>query len=151
MAAGSGPYGDRTLAVIGYRAYWIRQIAKRYNEQGPEAMRNRRHTTSYRPAPVCPESGRPARCILGRPPSTSTGREPMLPAWISQDWAERFLQPGWSYLVKLKHSRQVPRPQHALADPKEQVEFKKSYVLADSTAHEQGYTEQGGPHTGRDC
>src|SRR5215472_12657208 len=39
-------------AVIGYRAYWIGQIAKRYNEQGPEGMRNRRHTTPYRPAPV---------------------------------------------------------------------------------------------------
>ncbi len=39
-------------AVIGYRAYWIGQIAKRYNEQGPDGMRNRRHTTSYRPAPV---------------------------------------------------------------------------------------------------
>src|SRR5271166_4193387 len=39
-------------AVIGYRAYWIGQIAKRYNEQGPNGMRNRRHTTSYRPAPV---------------------------------------------------------------------------------------------------
>src|SRR5260221_12734781 len=39
-------------AVIGYRAYWIGQIAKRYNEQGPAGMQNRRHTTSYRPPPV---------------------------------------------------------------------------------------------------
>src|SRR5260370_12944688 len=38
-------------AVIGYRAYWIGQIAKRYNEQGPAGMQNRRHTTSYRPPP----------------------------------------------------------------------------------------------------
>ncbi len=39
-------------AVIGYRAYWIGQIAKRYNKQGPDGMRNRRHITSYRPAPI---------------------------------------------------------------------------------------------------
>src|SRR5260221_7878919 len=39
-------------AVTGYRAYWIGQIAKRYNEQGPAGMQNRRHTTSYRPPPV---------------------------------------------------------------------------------------------------
>jgi transposase len=38
--------------VIGYRAYWIGQIAKRYNQEGPEAMVNRRHTRSYRPPPV---------------------------------------------------------------------------------------------------
>src|SRR5260221_13592360 len=39
-------------AVIGYRAYWIGQIAKRYNEQGPAGMQNRRHTTSDRPPPA---------------------------------------------------------------------------------------------------
>src|SRR5258706_14296959 len=39
-------------AVTGYRAYWIGQIAKRYNEQGPAGMYNRRPTTSYRPPPV---------------------------------------------------------------------------------------------------
>src|SRR5260370_20014711 len=39
-------------AVIGYRAYWIGQIAKRYNEEGPAGMQNRRHTTSHRPPPV---------------------------------------------------------------------------------------------------
>src|SRR5580704_7871793 len=38
--------------VIGYRAHWIGQIAKRYNDQGPDSMHIRRHTTSYRPAPV---------------------------------------------------------------------------------------------------
>jgi hypothetical protein len=38
--------------VIGYRAYWIGQIAKRYNEHGPAGMQHRRHTTSYRPPPV---------------------------------------------------------------------------------------------------
>src|SRR5215471_18068365 len=38
--------------ATGYRAYWIGQIAKRYNEQGPAGMVNRRHTTSYRPPSV---------------------------------------------------------------------------------------------------
>jgi hypothetical protein len=49
-------------------------------------------------------------------------------AWMSQ----RLGRPvscglGWSYLVKLKHRQQRPRPQHALADPKEQVTFKKTF------------------------
>ena len=48
-------------------------------------------------------------------------------AWMS----ERLGRPisyrlGWSYLVRLKHSPQVPRPQHALGDPEEQETFKKS-------------------------
>jgi hypothetical protein len=33
---------------MGYAPAWIGQIANRYNEQGPDAMHNRRHTTSWR-------------------------------------------------------------------------------------------------------
>ena len=47
-----GRTATELAAVTGYRAYWIGQIAKRYNEQGPAGMVNRRHTTSYRPPPV---------------------------------------------------------------------------------------------------
>lgn len=34
--------------VTGYSAYRIGQIAKRYNEHGPDDMVNRQHTTSWR-------------------------------------------------------------------------------------------------------
>ncbi len=35
---------------------------------------------------------------------------------------------GWSYLVRLKHTQQVPRPRHALADTEQQGAFKKTLV-----------------------
>ena len=35
---------------------------------------------------------------------------------------------AWSYLVKLRHSLQVPQSQHALADPEEQEQVKKTCV-----------------------
>ena len=47
-----GRTATELAAVTGYRAYWIGQIAKRYNKEGPAGMVNRRHTTSYRPPPV---------------------------------------------------------------------------------------------------
>ncbi|HEV8189951.1 MAG TPA: helix-turn-helix domain-containing protein [Ktedonobacterales bacterium] len=47
-----GHTATEVSGVIGYRAYWIGQIAKRYNAEGPEGMQNRRHTRSYRPPPV---------------------------------------------------------------------------------------------------
>src|SRR5207342_3939727 len=31
--------------VTGYSAYWIGQIARRYNARGPDGVRDRRHTT----------------------------------------------------------------------------------------------------------
>jgi transposase len=38
------------------------------------------------------------------------------------------VQRGWDYLQRLKHSRQAPRPRHALADAEQQAAFKKSSV-----------------------
>jgi hypothetical protein len=55
--------------------------------------------------------------------------------WRARDvadlMAERLGRPvatqrGWDYLQRLKHSQQVPRPQHALADSEQQDSFKKS-------------------------
>src|SRR5260370_11984022 len=40
--------------AIGYRAYWIGQIAKPYNQQGPAGRRNRRHPSPSRPPPALP-------------------------------------------------------------------------------------------------
>jgi hypothetical protein len=116
-------------AVIGYRAYWIGQIAKRYNEQGPEGMHNRRHTTSYRPPPVLSaDLQEELRATLAEATARNdywTGTD--VAAWMSK----RLGRPvsyglGWSYLVKLRHSLQLPRSRHALADQQEQGTFKKS-------------------------
>src|SRR5258706_16294894 len=41
-------------AVTGYSAYWIGQLAKRYNTDGPAGMHNRRHTTSKPKPPAVP-------------------------------------------------------------------------------------------------
>src|SRR5260370_29195459 len=43
--------GQTAMAIAdstGSTPAWIGQIAKRYNVQGPDAMRNRRHTTWWR-------------------------------------------------------------------------------------------------------
>ncbi len=115
-----------------YSRYWIGQIARRYNEQGPAGMRNRQHTTSWRPAPMLSvelqEELRQA--IAGPAPDYSkqwTARA--VAAWISAKLGRPVrVQRGWDYLQRLKHSQQVPRPQHALADPEEQTAFKKTSV-----------------------
>jgi transposase len=118
-------------SVIGYRAYWIGQIAKRYNEQGPEGMHNRRHTTSYRPAPVLSvEQQEELREELAQAAAQNHHwRTSDVATWMS----ERLGRPvsyslAWSYLVKLRNSVQHPRSRHALADPEEQAAFKKTFA-----------------------
>jgi hypothetical protein len=114
-----------------YSRYWIGQIARRYNEQGPSGMQNRQHTTSWRPSPMLSielqEDLRQA--IAGPAPNHSkrwTARAAA--AWISERLGRPVrVQRGWDYPQRLKLSQQVPRSQHALADPEEQTAFKKTY------------------------
>src|SRR5262249_51654761 len=47
-----GRTATELAGVPGYSAYWIGQLAKRHNEQGPAGMRNRQHTASRRMAPL---------------------------------------------------------------------------------------------------
>jgi transposase len=113
----------------GYTRTWIGQIAKRYNAEGPAGMVNRQHTTSWRaPRMLSAEQQEELRqALAGRAPDGSK-------QWTCRavaDWmAARLGRPvpvqrGWDYLQRLKHSPQVPRPQHALADLEEQETFKK--------------------------
>ena len=120
-------------AVIGYRAYWIGQIAKRYNERGPEGMRNRRHTTSYRPAPVLSaEQQEDLRSELAQAAARNQHwRASDVVAWMSECLGRPVSYwLAWSYLVKLRNSLQLPRSQHVLADPEEQEQFKKTCDLS---------------------
>jgi transposase len=92
-------------------------------------MQNRRHTTSYRPSPALSpalqEELRQTLAEAARRDEHWTGQD--VAVWM----AERLGRPvsyqlGWSYLVRLKHSLQAPRPRHALADAEQQEIFKKS-------------------------
>ena len=108
-----GRTATKLSTVIGYRAYWIGQIAKRYNEQGPAGMQNRRHTTSYRPPPVlAPALQEELRGVLAEAAARDepwTGHD--VAAWMAQRLGRPIsYRLGWSYLVRLKHSPQVPRP-----------------------------------------
>ena len=124
-----GRTATELAAVTGYQASWIGQIAKRYNEQGPSGMVNRRHTTSYRPPTVLsPALQEELHAALAE---ASARRAPWTGTDVAAWMAEKLGRPvsyhlGWSYLVRLKHSPQVPRPQHALADAEQQAAFKKT-------------------------
>jgi len=125
--------GQTSTAIAestGYSRAWIGQIAKRYNEQGPEGMHNRRHTTSWRaPRMVSTEQQEEMRQALAgpAPDGSKHWRARDVADWMAQRLGRPVAtQRGWDYLQRLKHSQQVPRPRHALADPEPQDAFKKS-------------------------
>jgi transposase len=124
--------GQTAMAIAdstGYTPAWIGQIAKRYNAQGPDAMRNRRHTTSWRaPRMLSAAQQEELRAALAGPAPDGAKR------WRARDVADWMAaklgrpvapQRGWDYLQRLTHRQQVPRPQQALADAEQQETFKK--------------------------
>lgn len=91
-------------------------------------MRNRRHTTSHRAPPALnlaqQEELRQTLAAAVARRERWTGSD--VAAWIS----ERISRPvayslGYAYLQRLKHSQQLPRPQHVQADVAAQDAFKK--------------------------
>ena len=113
----------------GYSRYWIGQIAKRYNAEGPEGMYNRRYTHSHRAALLLSSEQLAALATAVRGPAPEgddwTGR--LVAEWMSETLGRPVsAQVGWVYLVRLDGKRLKPRPRHVLADPAEQAAFKKS-------------------------
>jgi transposase len=113
----------------GYSRYWIGQIAKRYNAEGPEGMHNRQYTHSHRAAALLAGEQLAALAAAVRGPAPGgddwTGR--LVAEWMSETLGRPVsAQVGWVYLVRLDGKRLKPRPRHVLADPEQQAAFKKS-------------------------
>jgi transposase len=112
----------------GYSRYWIGQLVRRYNAQGPEAMRNRRYTHSHRAAPLLSGAllAELAEAVRGPAPEGEHWLGRTVAAWMSAKLGRPIsVYLGWAYLVRLDGKRRTPRPRHVQADAAEQATFKK--------------------------
>ena len=129
---GSGNTTTEVMEATGYSRGWIQQLARRYNEGGPQALGDRRHGNpgAKERALLTPDQREELREALGKPPPDGG-------MWNSRkvgEWIERKSgrtvsnkkQRGWEYLKRLEQSPKVPRPHHASADGRQQEAFKKS-------------------------
>ena len=117
----------REVAVsTGYSPYWIGQIAKRCNTEGPAGMTNRQYTHSHRASPLLSDE-QLAEAVRGPAPEGNYWLGRMVAAWISAKLGRPIsMQLGWAYLVRLDGMRRKPRPRHVCADPAQQEAFKKT-------------------------
>jgi transposase len=123
--------GKTTKQIVEYTGYgltWIRTIAHRYNEGGPDSLGDRRHGNPGTEAILSQELQQQLREELQALPADQglwTGRKVAI--WI-KDKTGRQVHPqrGWEYLVRLGGTLRVPRPRHAKADTAEQEAFKKT-------------------------
>lgn len=124
-----GQLAREVAESTGYSAYWIGQIARRYNTEGPDGMHNRRQTNGNA-SPKLLSSAQ-----LEELRQALSGPAPQGERWTSQSVAhwmsERLGRPvpkqrGWDYLQRLGARLRLPRPRHVAASAEEQTAFKKS-------------------------
>jgi transposase len=126
--------GQTATAVAestGYSRYWIGQLVRRYNAQGPEAMHNRQYTHSHRPALLlsAQQLAELAEAVRGPAPQGDYWLGRTVAAWMSHKLGRPIsVYLGWAYLVRLDGKRRKPRPRHVLADAEQQAAFKKRSV-----------------------
>jgi transposase len=112
----------------GYCLAWIRTIAHRYNQGGPPALDDRRHTNPGGSFLLSPEQQAQLEQALENPAPDGglwTGRQ--VARWILARTGRKVRpQRGWEYLKRLGYSKRVLRPRHAKADPTTQETFKKT-------------------------
>ena len=124
--------GQTAAAVAestGYSRYWIGQLVRRYNAQGPEAMHNRQYTHSHRPALLlsAEQLAELAAAVRGPAPEGEYWLGRTVAAWMSHKLGRPVsVYLGWAYLVRLDGTRRKPRPRHVQADAEQQAAFKKT-------------------------
>jgi transposase len=115
----------------GYSAFWVGRIVRRYNEQGPDAMRNRRHTrVRQTPSLLSSAQLEDLRAALAGPaPDGARWSGRVVGEWIAARLGRPVrYQTGWAYLQRLKARQRHPRPRHVAASAEEQETFKGGVV-----------------------
>ena len=101
--------------VVGRTPDAVRRIVRRYNKEGPDALRDRRAGKSGR-KPVLTELQR--RELLAdvkkRPQDGGIWTGPKVSSWVEQRTGRHVSHvTGWQYLRLLGFTLQVPRPKHS--------------------------------------
>ncbi|HEX6777343.1 MAG TPA: winged helix-turn-helix domain-containing protein [Ktedonobacterales bacterium] len=121
----------KVAAMTGYSAYWIGQLAQRYNAAGAAGLRNHRQESRANPHALLgsAEDWEALRTALAHPaPQGDVWNSRTVAAWLGERVGHR-VHPttAWKYLRQLGWTPQTPRPRHTRsADPAEQEAFKKS-------------------------
>lgn len=127
-----GHTAKEVAASTGYSAYWVGQLVRRYNTDGPTGMVNRRHAAHGVPTLLSSAQLEELRQALAGPPPEGeqwTGRT--VANWMAQRLGRRVpRQRGWAYLRRVGARLRAPRPRHVAANAAEQEAFKRGFAAS---------------------
>jgi transposase len=118
--------------MTGYCAYWIGQVARRFNDEGEEGLVN--HRKRSRPSPhallATPQQLDELRAALvGPAPQGDVWNSRTVAVWLSARAGRPVsTHAALHYLHRLNFTPQAPRPRHTkAARPEERATFKKTW------------------------
>jgi len=110
-----------------YCANWIRILARRYNQDGPQGLQDLRHQNAGASPPLSKEQQvQLQRMLEGGPPDGGLWTGPKVAYWMDGQTGRKIHpQRGWDYLKRVGLTLLIPRPRHYKADKDKQEAFKK--------------------------
>ena len=111
-----GKSTTQVMEVTGYSRGWIQQLARRYNEGGPQLLGDRRHGNpgAKERALLDAEQQEELREALKKPPPDGgMWNSRKVGEWIEQKTGKAVSnkkQRGWEYMRRVGNSPKVPRP-----------------------------------------
>ncbi|MGO8946445.1 MAG: winged helix-turn-helix domain-containing protein [Ktedonobacterales bacterium] len=133
-------------SVTGYSSYWIGQMARRYNREGPDGVRDRRHRPKAATPLLSQDREQELRNALAGPaPGGDLWCGRTVAAWIGQHLRRHIpRQTGWRWLRRLGATWRKPRPRHVGADPAAQRAFKDRHRPRQAAGGSRIPSQQGG-------
>jgi transposase len=124
----SGKRTAEVAEVTGYCQDWIRKLVQHYNEQGEQALGDKRRGHAGRPRLLTPEQEAELRGELERAEAAGGAWNSVQTAgWMSAKLGRVVrANRGRETLQRLGFSTKTPRPRHAKADVQAQDLFKKN-------------------------
>ncbi len=121
-----GVRSEEVARITGYCTPWVRALARRYNQEGPAAMRDGRHdnpgAVGLLDAPLREEL---AAAVEQAPEEGGVWSGPKVAAWMQRRLGRKVHpQRGWEYLRRVDLTPQRPRPKHPDGDPAAQESFQ---------------------------
>lgn len=123
----SGMPTAEVARVSRYSVNWVREIARRYREDGPTGIGDRRHTNpGAAPLLDAAQQEQLRQALSGPAPDGGIWTCRSVASWMSQTLGRPVgQQRGWEWMRRLGFTPQRPRPRETRADPAAQEAFKK--------------------------
>lgn len=116
--------------VTGYSRRWVYLLLQRYNQQGPEALGDRRQSNPGKPTQLNDVQRAQLWQVLSQPaPDGGLWNGRKVADWLSELTGVR-ISPhrGWEYLREMGYRLKVPRPQHQETSILQQQQWKKNSI-----------------------